>query len=96
MRVSVKELRKLIREEKEYANAINELFGNKPDFGKMLDSILQDLANTNKKVEQAHQAAPSGPAKAIVAGIHSDLFNKVAEFRKYIEQLKNMANKKQQ
>ena len=87
IRIPLKDLRKLIREEAEYAEAINELFGKKPDFGAALKDILQDLANTNKKIEKAHELAPQGPAKAIVAGMHSDLFNKVAEFRTHIGEL---------
>ena len=88
MKVKVKQLRKLISEQIE----LNELFG-KSDFSQVLDNILQDLQNTNKKVEKAHELAPQGPAKAIVAGLHSDLFNQVAEFRKYVEQLKAMVKK---
>lgn len=61
------------------------------DFSSVLDSILQDLYNTNKKVEKAHELAPQGPAKAIVAGIHSDILNKAGEIRKYVEQLKKLA-----
>lgn len=61
------------------------------DFGLVLDSVLQDLYSTNKKVEKAHELAPEGPAKVIVAGIYSDLFNKVAEIRKYAEQLKKLS-----
>jgi hypothetical protein len=91
MQVKLGDLRKVIREEMEYAQAINEIFGKKQDFGGMLDQIVQHLFNINKEVEEAHKLAPMGPAKAIVAGIHSDLFNKVAEIRKYVEQLKGMA-----
>jgi len=91
MQVRVGDLRQLVREEHEYAEALQEIFGKKQDFGGLLDQILMDLQNTNKKVEQAHQLAPQGPAKAVVAGIHSDLFNKAAEIRKYVEQLKSMA-----
>lgn len=92
MKVRLGDLRKVIREEQEYAQALNELWGKKaPDFGGMLDQIVQHLFNINKEVEEAHKLAPQGPAKAIVAGIHSDLFNKVAEIRKYVEQLKGMA-----
>lgn len=95
MKTSVKELRRLIREEQEYTGALDELFGigEKADFGKMLDVIMQDLANTNKKLEKAHEVAPQGTAKAIVAGLHSDLFNKIAEFRKYVEQMKGLIKK---
>jgi sugar (pentulose or hexulose) kinase len=91
MKTTVRELRRVIREEVE----LNEIFGlGGKDFSSTLDDILQDLSNTNKKVEKAHEMAPAGAAKAIVAGLHSDLFNKVAEFRKYIKQLKQMASGK--
>lgn len=95
MKIKAGELRKLIQEEHEYAQALQELFG-KPDFNGLLDSILMDLQNLNKKVERVHQVAPQGPAKAIVAGIHSDIFNKAAEVRKYVEQLKSLARKGQE
>lgn len=91
MKVRLGDLRRVIREEREHAQALQELFGKKVDFGGMLDKIVQDLFNINKQVEEAHKAAPQGTAKAIVAGIHSDLFNKVAEIRKYVEQLKSIA-----
>lgn len=86
------QLRELVQEEHAYTQALAET-GSEADFGSVLDTILQDLYNTNKKVEKAHQLAPGGTAKAIVAGIHSDLFNKVSEFRKYVQQLKQLANK---
>ena len=66
MKTTVGELKRLIKEEQEYTEALLELFGKKKDFSAQLKEILQDLANTNKKLEQAHQAAPQGPAKAIV------------------------------
>lgn len=93
MRTTIGAIRTLIREEREYAEALQEIFGKKVDFGGKLDQIVQNLFNINKEVEEAHKLAPAGPAKAIVAGIHSDLFNKVAEIRKYVEQLKTMAKK---
>lgn len=83
----------MIREEVECAVTLNELFGTELSFSKVLDSIMQDLTGTGKKIEKAHELAPAGQAKAIVAGLHSDLFNKAAEFRKYIEQLKNMTKR---
>jgi len=91
MRITVGQLKKLIKEEREYAAAIQELLGENSEFGSILDSVLSDLGATNKKIEKAHEIAPQGPARAIIAGLHSDLFNKVAEFRKYIAQLKKLA-----
>jgi hypothetical protein len=97
MKTTVKQLRRLVREEREYTLALNELFGigEKPDFGKMLDIIMHDLYAINKKIEQAHKAAPDGTAKAIVAGLHSDLFNKIGEFRKYVVKLKSLVKQSQ-
>lgn len=92
MRTTIKELRKLIREESEYSRAIVELFNENTDFGSILNDVIQDLYNTNKKIEKAHELAPQGPARAIIAGLHSDLFNQVAEFRKHVEQLKKLAH----
>jgi len=84
MRVTVGQLRGIIREAVE---------AQQGDFSSVLDGVLQDLYNTNKKIEKAHELAPQGPAKAIIAGLHSDLFNQAAEFRKYVEQLKKLASK---
>lgn len=87
MKVTVRQLRSLIKEQLQL-----ELFG-KNDFSGVLDAIVSDLYNVTKKVEKAHELAPQGPAKAIVTGLHSDLFNQVAEFRKYVEQLKGLAKR---
>lgn len=93
MRATVGQIRRLIREEAQRQSTVNELFGKKADLGSVLDDVLQDLLDANKKVEKAHELAPQGPAKAIVAGLHSDLFNKASEFRKYVEQLKALVKK---
>lgn len=61
------------------------------EFTTYLDKVLQDLHDTGKKLEKAHELAPGGTAKAIVAGLHSDLFNKAAEFRQYVNQLKKIS-----
>jgi len=86
MRTNIGQLRRLIREALEQANGGN-------DFGTALDDVINDMYNTTKKVEQVHELAPEGQAKAIVAGIYSDMFNGLAEFRKYVRQLKAMAAK---
>ena len=91
MKISIRQLRVVIREEFAALDTLNELFGKK-DFASALDAVLQGLADTNKKVEHAHELAPQGPAKAIVAGLHSDLFNQIGEFRKYVEKLKSLAS----
>ncbi len=91
MKVRYGDIKRMIREEREYSLALQEIFGKKPDFAGILDKIMADFQNLGKEVEEAHKLAPQGAAKAIVAGIHSDLFNKGAEIRKYVEQLKRMA-----
>ena len=88
MKTSVRQLRSLIREQLQL-----ELFGGKSDFSGILDGIVSDLYGVTKKIEKAHELAPQGTAKAIVTGLHSDLFNNVAEFRKYVEQLKGLAKR---
>jgi hypothetical protein len=92
VKLTVGQLKQIIREADE-REQLKEFFGSKKgsSFGAVLDDILKDLYDTNKKVEKAHELAPAGPAKAIVMGLHSDLFNKVAEFRKYVEELKKLA-----
>ena len=104
MKIKYGDLKRLIREEREYAEALQEIFGmgkkkvsgeamGSAHFAGALDKFMEDLFGLNKQVEELHKVAPQGPAKAIVAGIHSDLFNKAAEIRKYVEQLKTMAKK---
>lgn len=88
MKVTVGQFRSLVREQLQL-----ELFGKPADFASVLDSIVSDLYGVTKKVEKAHELAPQGPAKAIVTGLHSDLFNQVAEFRKYVEQLKGLVKR---
>lgn len=87
--LSIADVRSFVRSTLVREHALDELFG-RSDFSSVLDAVLKDLLDTNKKLEKAHQLAPQGPAKAIVAGLHSDLFNTSAEFRKYVEQLKGM------
>jgi hypothetical protein len=95
MKIKYGDLKQLIQEEREYSQVLQELFGKKQDFDGALDAILMGLQDLNKKVEAAHGLAPGGAAKAIVTGIHSDIFNKAAEVRKYVEQLKSLAKKAQ-
>ncbi len=87
MRVRLGDLRRAIREEREYVQALNELFGKKPGLDELLKQVMEDLQATNKKIEQAHEVAPGGVAKAILAGLHSDLFNTMAEFRKHVAEV---------
>lgn len=102
MEITREQLQRLIDEEFDRALAkrqgrlnealIRELAGN---VGDALDEVIHDLYGTTKKLEQAHELAPEGPAKAIIAGLYSDFFNKVAEFRKYAGQVKALAKKGQ-
>lgn len=89
MKTTVGQLRRIIKEEQD----LREFFSKKETLANLLDQVLQDLQDTNRKIEKAHQIAPVGPARAIVAGLHSDLFNQTAEFRKYVAQLKTMVSK---
>ena len=100
MEITKEQLQELIDEEFERAllrrrghleeALIRELAG---DVGSALDEVIKDLYETTKKLEQAHESAPEGPARAIIAGLYSDFFNKVAEFRKYAGQVKALAKK---
>ena len=101
MRVRLGDLRRVIREEREYAEALQEIFGSNKEkaagfagarYLGALQNFLNDLYALNQKLEAVHEMAPGGPPKAVIAGIHSDLFNKIAEFRKHMDQLKGMAN----
>lgn len=49
MKVRLGDLRRVIREEREYAEALQEIWGKKQDFGGMLDDIVQKLFNINKE-----------------------------------------------
>ena len=69
---------------------INELFG-RDDFMSVIGDVMKALQDANKKVERAHELAPTGPAKAIIAGIHSEIFNQIAELRPHIDQLRALA-----
>ncbi len=55
----------------------------------LLDQIEQDLADTGKTIEQAHQNAPGGESKAILQGLYQDLFNTIHEFRGWIRKLRS-------
>ena len=71
--------------------ALLQELGGRPatTYNDFLNRTLYDMQSLLKTVERAHQLAPQGTAKAIIAGIHSDLFNQAAEIRKYVERLKN-------
>jgi hypothetical protein len=60
--------------------------------GAALDKALADLHHAGKRLETAHEAAPAGAAKAIVAGLHNDLFNMTSSFRSYVAEVKRIAS----
>jgi len=88
MRARVGDIKQLIREELELSEG---MFGGGNKLNKLLDAVMSELQDVNKKLEVAHKLAPAGAAKAIVMGLHSDIFNKIADFRKYICQVKQNA-----
>jgi hypothetical protein len=68
---------------------VQALWGGR-DYDKLLDAILDGLQGTDRVIEKAHETAPSGAPKAILTGLHQDLFQTISEFRGYIKQLKSM------
>lgn len=88
-RLTLRELKDIVRE----ALELNEIFGlsQQRSFEKSLDDIVDDMYRTTQKLERAHQLAPGGTAKAIVAGLYNDAFNQLSEFRKYVQELKSLS-----
>ena len=80
MKIRLHELRRIIREELS-------------SFPAALDDSMNQLLQVNKSLEVAHQMAPEGEAKATIAGMHNDMFQKIAEFRGYVRKLKSLASK---
>lgn len=56
----------------------------------LLDQAMNDMLSVNKTLEKAHEQAPAGAPKAIIMGLHSDVFNTVATFREYLGKLKGL------
>lgn len=56
-----------------------------------LDATLDHLNASLKDLESAHEEAPDEEAKAILMGVHSDLYNQLGDVRKYIRKLKNFS-----
>ena len=59
-----------------------------------IDSVMNGLKMACDALEDAHPQAPDEDSKAIVAGLHSDLFNARASARPFIQRLKTAAKKK--
>lgn len=53
-----------------------------------IDDMMGGLQTSLKALEDAHPQAPDDESKAIVAGLHSDLFNAQAQARPYVRTLK--------
>jgi hypothetical protein len=85
MKVTIKQLRTILKEELIREDAAT--------FSTALDDILDGLQGADKKIEAAHSQTSFPQAQAILVGLHQELFTQIAEFRKYIRQLKGMANK---
>lgn len=65
-------------------------------YGDGLDDFLSRLSDANGMLEGIQQGTPSPEGKVILTGMHSDLFNLISEFRKWIDRLKFMARAKSQ
>lgn len=82
-KIKVRELRNII------GRMLNEDAGV-GSYVQALDDIMDAMTGADKKIEVAHSHAPEGKAKAVLVGLHQELLNQTAEFRKYIRQLKVM------
>lgn len=56
----------------------------------LLDQAMNDMLSVNKTLEQAHEQAPAGVPKAIIMGLHNDVFQTVTTFREYVGKLKGL------
>lgn len=54
-----------------------------------LDNVMNGLKLSLDGLEDAHPQAPDEESKAIVAGLHSDLFNAKAQARPFLMKLKS-------
>lgn len=59
-----------------------------------IDGVMNGLKISLQSLEDAHPQAPDEESKAIVAGLHSDLFNAKAQARPFIQKLKSVSKKK--
>ncbi len=59
-------------------------------YDSLLDEIMSNLMSVDKTIERAHEVAPAGASKAVLVGLHQDLFQMTHEFRTYIRQLKQL------
>jgi hypothetical protein len=83
MKVNVVSLRRFVREEIQRPQPVGSLSA-------ALDAAMESFLQVNKSLESAHALAPEGEARATIAGLHSDIFNKIAEFRGYVRRLKSL------
>lgn len=80
MRMTEGQLRKLIR----------EMITAETD---PLDQMLPRLSKFLKSIEFVWNETPPGKTKATLTGLHNDLFNVIADFRKLIDQSKGQIKK---
>ena len=69
---------------------IKETVSAQVGYQSLLDQAMQDMLSANKTLEKAHEQAPAGAPKAIIMGLHSDVFNTIATFREYVGKLKGL------
>lgn len=86
MKLTKGSLRKLIFEEGETGQAAPAQINQQ--HVATLGRVLPGLMQVSKELESAHQMAPVGEAKAIIAGLHNDLFHTAASFCGYIQKHK--------
>jgi len=79
---------------------ISGLVQSSTDYENSLDDYVGKLDEAKKLLENIHEKTVSPPGKAIIVGMHSDLFNFIADrengVRKWIAQLKFMSRSKPQ
>jgi hypothetical protein len=79
MKITKGQLRKIIAEELAVGG----------EYQSNLDKVLGQLKQADNSLIAAHNDAPQGEARAIIAGLHQDLFQMMHDFRGYIQKLKS-------
>lgn len=64
------------------------------EYEEMVDDYMDRLTDAQKFLEVLHRKTPSPEGKAIVMGLHSDLFNFIADARDWARKLKFMDKSK--
>jgi len=73
MKLTVRQLRHLIREAVEQAP---------------IDDILPGMQAVDKKIQAAHAVVSTPEAQVMLVGMHQDLFQLISDFRGYVRQIK--------